>query len=525
VFRQNQGRAVVFHLVVIATLLLFGLLRDFRFVMIPAGASIFLLFTLYLMFTAILNKWFRGWSTLVGVILILILNWAAQFSIFGTHTMAYGLDYSQPPVTYSSQKLNLLAGDSEAFKRDSLNTIAILENWYSGNSSAENPKPKLTIMTCSGGGIRSSLWTFYTMRFLDSITNGEFMKRNALICGSSGGMLGAAYYRELYLRDQLNAETNRYDRIHLENISSDLLNPVAFSVAVNDWFLPLRKFNYNGTSYSMNRAYAFEDALHSATGNILDKQMKDYREPESKAQIPLMILAPTVVNDGRKMIISSQNVSWLTSNRNSGMSDANLNADAFEFSKLFSAHHPEELRFSSALRMSATFPYITPLTELPTEPQIEVFDAGMRDNIGTENVMRFLHVFRDWINSHTSGVIIVATRDKNKVRDIPSESSNTIFRSLTKPISSFYSNLFGVQDYNHDFEIQIAQSQLNVPLHILDFELKNEEPDVIALSWHLTEREKIRTYSCMSISNNREKVRKYIELNRKDDYHPYTLIR
>jgi hypothetical protein len=165
------------------------------------------------------------------------------------------------------------------------------------------------------------------------------------------------------------------------------------------------------------------------------------------------------------------------------------------------------------------------LTELPTEPQIEVFDAGMRDNIGTENVMRFLHVFRDWINSHTSGVIIVATRDKNKVRDIPSESSNTIFRSLTKPISSFYSNLFGVQDYNHDFEIQIAQSQLNVPLHILDFELKNEEPDVIALSWHLTEREKIRTYSCMSISNNREKVRKYIELNRKDDYHPYTLIR
>ncbi|MCK6641578.1 MAG: hypothetical protein L6Q81_15975 [Bacteroidia bacterium] len=521
VFRQNHGRAVIFHVVVIATLLIFGLLRDFRFVMIPAGASIFLLFTLYLMFTGILNTWFRGWTTLVSVILILILNWAAQFSIFGTHTQAYGLDYSKEKVNYTSEHINALANDKAIFTQDSLKTIAMLENWHRRNATPENPKPKLTLMTCSGGGIRSSLWTFYTMRYLDSLTNGAFMKSNALICGSSGGMVGAAYYRELYLRDQNNEDHARFEPSHLENISADLLNPVAFSVAVNDWFLPLRKFEYKGSSYSMNRAFAFEDAMHAATGYVLDKQMKDYRLPEEQAVIPTMILAPTVVNDGRKMIISSQSVSWLISAGNNSAINCNFNADAFEFSRLFQEQKPEELRFSSALRMSATFPYITPLTELPTQPEIEVFDAGMRDNIGTENILRFMYVFSDWINTHTSGVVVVSTRDKKKVRDIPDDGGgNTIFRSLTKPISSFYGNLFGVQDYNHDFEIQLADSWLNVPLDILDFELKNEEPDIIALSWHLTEREKQRTYSCINVANNHANALRYASLQKGSVHQP-----
>ncbi|MFM2017379.1 MAG: hypothetical protein RL007_1035 [Bacteroidota bacterium] len=520
VFRQNQSRAVVFHVIVIATLLIFGLLRDLRFVMIPAGASIFLLFTLYLMFTAILNKWFRGWSTLVSVLIILLFNWAAQFSVFGTHTQAYGIDYSQPKVTYNSETINRLTNDKSAFTKDSLKTIEMLERWYRKNSTPENPKPKLTVMTCSGGGIRSSLWTFYTMRYLDSITNGLFMQSNALICGSSGGMVGAAYYRELYLRDQMSKANERFAPEHLENISADLLNPVAFSVAVNDWFLPLRRFEYNGTLYSMNRAYAFEEAMHSATDYVLDKQLIEYRMPEENAIIPTLILAPTVVNDGRKMIISSQSVSWLVSTGSNEKVNSNLNADAFEFSKLFQNANPEELRFSSALRMSATFPYITPLTELPTQPAIEVFDAGMRDNIGTENIMRFMYVFRDWINLHTAGVVVVATRDKKKVRDIAEDGGNTIFRSLTKPISSFYGNLFGVQDYNHDFEIQMAESWLKVPLDVLDFELKNEEPDIIALSWHLTEREKQRTYSCINVANNQTTALKYASLVKGENHRP-----
>jgi hypothetical protein len=512
VFKQNHGRAVLFQIVVIITLLLFGLVRDNQYAMIPAAASIMLLFTLYLMFTGILNTWFRGWSTLITILLLVFFNWIVQFGFFGNETKAYGLDYTQPKVEYTLNTLTILGGDTSAIRKDSLATIRMLENWYAKNATMENPKPKMTIISCSGGGLRASLWTFFTMRYLDSISGNRMMDNTPLICGSSGGMLGAAFYRELYYRDEQHGTFNRYDQEYISAASSDLLNPMAFSVAVNDWFLPLRSFQYDSISYGMNRAYAFEEAILRNTGGILEKPIADYREPEANAEIPMMVFAPTIVNDGRKLLISSQGVSYLTAGPNDMSAAFNYTPDGVEFCRLFAGRHPENLRFTSALRMSATFPYITPLTELPTKPTIEVFDAGMRDNIGTDNVVRFLQIFNDWLSVHTSGVIIVQTRDKHKVREPEKSTENTIVNSLSRPLNSFYSNLFGVQDYNHDRELMTVGEWLKVPLDVIDFELKNQEPDVISLSWHLTEREKLRTTNCMNMEFNRQSVTRYLQL-------------
>lgn len=512
VFKQNHGRAVLFQIIVIITLLLFGLFRDSKYVMIPAGASVMLLFTLYLMFTGILNTWFRGWSTLITILILVFFNWIVQFGFFGNETKAYGLDYTKPKVEYSINTLNILGNDTTSIRNDSLATIQMLEHWYAKNASVNNPKPRMTIISCSGGGLRSSLWTFYTMRYLDSLSGNRLMDNTPLICGSSGGMLGAAYYRELYYRDELNGTLLRYDPKYIDQVSTDLLNPMAFSVAVNDWFLPLRTFKYDSVSYGMNRAYAFEDAVLRNTEGVLDKPMSAYREPEANAEIPMMVFAPTIVNDGRKLLISSSGVSYLLSGPDNNSASFNYTPDGVEFNRLFAGRNPGNLRFTSALRMSATFPYITPLTELPTKPTIEVFDAGMRDNIGTDNVVRFLHTFNQWLAQHTSGVVIVQTRDKRKVREPEPNSTNTIANSLTRPLQSFYSNLFGVQDYNHDRELMAAGLWLRVPLDVLDFELKNQEPDVISLSWHLTQHEKIRTTNCMSIEGNRKNVDRYLLL-------------
>ncbi|HEU4716336.1 MAG TPA: hypothetical protein VFU15_00805, partial [Bacteroidia bacterium] len=52
IFIQNHGKAVLFEIIVLGTLLIMGIFRQVPVMMIPAGASIFLLFTLYLMFSA-----------------------------------------------------------------------------------------------------------------------------------------------------------------------------------------------------------------------------------------------------------------------------------------------------------------------------------------------------------------------------------------------------------------------------------------------------------------------------------------
>ena len=42
---------------------------------------------------------------------------------------------------------------------------------------------------------------------------------------------------------------------------------------------------------------------------------------------------------------------------------------------------------------------------------MEVMDAGIRDNFGWKTTYRFVYALREWIENHTSGVVIVQVRD------------------------------------------------------------------------------------------------------------------
>jgi hypothetical protein len=511
VFMQNHSKAVVFEVIVIATLLIFGFFRNVRELMIPAGASIFLLFTLYLMFTGVLATWFRGWSNTIIVLLLLFFNWMHQFDPFDSATRAYGMDYSSKAV-YSNDEIDRYASNLVYQKQDSLNTIQILENWKAKNSAGGDEKPALVILSCSGGGLRSSLWTFYTMQYLDSVSGGQLMPHTALICGSSGGMLGAAYMREAWLREQQHGKIDHLDPRLRDRVSSDMLNPIAFSIAVNDWFLPLHRAEFAGKGYCRNRAYEFEEQLLINSDYILEKRLADYRLPEQNATIPMMVFAPTIVNDGRKLVIASQGVSYLVRPQISSNITRQAYPDAIEFTRFFSEQGADSVRFTSVLRMNATFPYITPLTDMPSEPKIEVFDAGMRDNYGVENVMRFLFTFRTWINTNTSGVVLVQVRDKSKLRPVTENPGQTIAENFSRPMASFYGNLFSVQDYAQDYAAGQAAYWFGGKLEVLDFELNNEFPDQISLSWHLTDREKMKVYGSITAPHNVAATRRFVEL-------------
>src|SRR6185503_21067527 len=127
-----------------------------------------------------------------------------------------------------------------------------------------------------------------------------------------------------------------------------------------------------------------------------------------------------------------------------------------DFQKLFQQHGGEDLRFLSALRMSATFPYITPNTTLPTDPPIQIMDAGISDNFGLTDAYRFFSAFSDWIDENTSGVIFVSIRDSPKLAHINPKSGQTIMDDLTQPISDVYNNFENFQDINSDLLISQA---------------------------------------------------------------------
>ncbi|TND08471.1 MAG: hypothetical protein FD123_2267 [Bacteroidetes bacterium] len=515
VFKQNHYNAVFFQALVLISLLVLGSFRDIPAFMIPAGASVFLLFTMYLMMTSMLHTWFRGWTTTVFILLLISFNWAYQFDYFSNHTRAYGMDYTVPPVKYTNEKLHYYDQEKNWRAIDSANTIATLENWKARNMTDSTQLPKLVIFNCSGGGIRSALWTLYTMQYGDSVT-GDLLSHTAAVFGSSGGMLGAAYLREVKLRGESDPKYNYRDPALRDHVSADILNPMAFSIAVNDWFLPIQRFKLDSQHYGKNRAYAFEEKFNDNTGRILTKRLEDYAADEASARIPMMVFSPTIVNDGRRLVISAQGVSYLTQSREHDRISYNKIPDGIEYSRFFSEQKAGRILFSSVLRMSATFPYITPLTELPSDPKLEVFDAGMRDNYGLVNTIRFIYCFREWLEKNTSGVVIIQTRDKFKERPVEPDEGQTLSEALSRPLGSFYGNLFTVQDYNTDREFEYAQSWFKSSIDIIDFELQNEFPDRISLSWHLTNAEKKKVINSMKSAKNKENIERLKKLMREN---------
>src|SRR6185503_10889272 len=104
-------------------------------------------------------------------------------------------------------------------------------------------------LNTSGGGHRSATFTFSVLQQLDSITQGAIMKKTFLINGASGGMIGASYFRELYLRKQKGLNIHLQDKQYSDDIGGDLLNPLFSSFVARDLISPAQKFNVGNYQY------------------------------------------------------------------------------------------------------------------------------------------------------------------------------------------------------------------------------------------------------------------------------------
>lgn len=513
VFKQNHLNAVIIQTFAFIILLSLSFFRDNPFFQIPAGASMFLLFSIIIMITGALSFWLRGWRTAIFITLLFVINYLFSFNFFKAENKAYGLNYDGKKAIYSYETLREQTYLT-TYLKDKENTLQIFENWknkFEINKQKIN-KPKMVFINVSGGGLRSAVWTMRTLQMVDSALYGRLFNQTFLITGASGGMIAAAYYRELYLQKQHNKIVSCADNKYLNNIANDILNPLIFSIVVNDLFLRLQKVKDGEYEYPKDRGYIFEQQLNKNTDYLFDKRLKDYTYPEKQALIPMLIITPTIINDGRKLYISSQPVSYLI-REFTGLEFSKSNLDGIDFYHFFEKQNSQNLKFTSALRMSSTFPYVTPNVTLPSDPQMEVMDAGVRDNFGLETSIRFLYVFRNWIKENTSGVIFVQIRDTRKVLPIEKKSGESIFEKLTNPLSGFYTNWAKFQDYNQDNIIQYATSWLGTELEVVRFQyMPSNINEQASLSWHLTSREKQNILNSIYRYENQKSILRLKEL-------------
>ncbi len=508
VFYQNHINASFFEILIVIGFLIIGAFQFNSYFIIPAAASACFLFTVILMLISILMSWLKGWTLSIILVLVVMVDYASgRWQILNTSNYAYGLNYEVEPVEYNAAVIDSLNNDLIKVKNDQNIQLGILNDWLSRERKRKKDptyKPRLVVFNASGGGLRSSLWTMHCLQYLDSVTNDNFFQNVRLLSGSSGGTIGAAYYRELYLRKD-TLKPAKGNPVYLDNISKDALNSVLFSLATNDIFIRFRKRTIAGKDYLLDRGMAFEYQFNENTENLLNKRVSDYTEPVLLGKIPMMVLAPSIVNDGRRLLISSQPISYLCYEFPDDRDRLNMNSENVEFNRLFTNHEPEDLQMTSALRMNSTFPYIFPYASLPTEPRIEVMDAGLRDNFGIKISAQYILSFKKWIEEHTSGILIVQVRDTEKNIE-PKPSNYTLTDKLLNPIGSFYGNLFNDQDYNMDQYVKLLDASMEVPIDHVPLEIRYGPGEHIALNWHLTELEKQLIFQSIHEPWNQESV-------------------
>ena len=498
ILNKGHVNALLVQGFIISVLFVLGFFNHRPHLQLPAGASGMLLISFVVMLVGAFVYWFKSWGALVLIVMAVLIDVVVSRRwVDATHTIA-GLDYSVPQRLYNDSTL-LGMIDSLPVEEDKQRMLGLLNNWRARQDSL----PIMVLAGVSGGGTRAALWTARALQQSDSVLQGRLIPQTVLVTGASGGMIGAAYFRELYAMRQQHPRAWLHDPANLEALSKDCLNSVIFAGLSNEVFLQPHKHWYANQPYFYDRGYALEDCLNENTQQIWEnKTLKSYHQAEYAGEIPMLWLSPTIINDGRRLYLSAQGLSFMAQTQaDPVLSNGVTGIDFFRF---FQHQQADSLRFLSALRLNSSFPYILPSVRLPTDPPIFLTDAGIRDNYGVEDMLKFLYLFRGWIKVHTRMVVLLLIRDGGGVQIDFAQENGPIFRQAVTPLSSISASITKVQDLRHQTHIEQLQNLLGIDLRVVTLYYSPDFPNEprASLSLHLTNFEKQSILKSIQKPNN-----------------------
>ncbi len=485
VFRRHHISTLVVLVLGFFFLAIVGFFLDNPVLELPAAASIILFFALLIATMGALSYFLQSWSLPFAIVLLLIINFLLFHEVIDTRNKAYGLNYTnkkERPL-YNKASLHALS-TPQIIEADKANMTGILNNWKARQNEA---KPLMIFINVSGGGLRSAAFTMNSLMQLDSLTNGELMKHCVMMSGASGGMIAATYYRELYRKQKDSLYSSvRFRKEVTDAVTGDLLNPIFTSLVTRDLLFNRQEFTSGKFKYLKDRGYAFERKLAKNTQGLLNTTLAATKKDEVEATVPMLMFNAVINSDGRKLIISTQPVSFLMKPAETN-NDPTIGADAVDFTAMFREQNAMDLKLVTALRMNASFPYVLPNVWLPSDPVIDVMDAGLRDNYGPETTMRFIDQFRDWIAANTGGVLIIQLRDNMNDNWQQLTETKNIGDVMLSPGTMLQKNWGKIQQYFMTDQYYYLKSNSPFPLQRIEvmYIASNKEKQA-AMSLHLS---------------------------------------
>lgn len=490
---QHHRNAFLLELGILVAVGTWGYLQSVWEVYAPAGAAFLVLLAMIYLLVGAIKFWLRrwgGWAIIgIGAVGALLMRspWLLGYS------PAYGLSYEVSQrdgqrADSLSYRAAVGALRTSQVQKDSLGLVACLQAWAAKQNQEKAP---LVWIQVSGGGWRSAFWTLSNLQYLDSLTRGQLWRRTFGISGASGGLIGAAHWREL----ELFYPERRWDLTEAFLLTQDVLNSI-LSTGLLGLLSPSPsvKDPFTGERLPGGRGYAFEQTLVQNARAFYRRKIIDYATPEREGRCPLLFITPAMLPMGRQLLISSQRASILT--RDSLIVELHsLVPDA------------DQLYLVTALRMNASFPFVLPPVSLPGRRGTEVVDAGAIDNFGELIAIRFLWELRATIAQYASRVVVIEIRDLPLGSPPEREEKLSPLAELLRRLAGLYSSFAGARRLFTQLSYEILAKSYPIPIEKYVLALRPVQGQIPPLGFTLQPTQQAAMLGVLTDSLHRQQLK------------------
>lgn len=443
----------------------------------PAIAYLLLLFILFTWALPALSLFFDRYR--VPVLLILVI-----FSVILTLTVRG--DYYYP-----------LQAKDAATLQNSPKSLPPIEAYRAWNNRQQDDRLPIVVVMASGGGIKAAVWTTTMLQALQRWLGYDFAEHIVLFSSVSGGSVGVLHYMDSYQAEGPPSDEG------LERAVQAAIKP-SLSDAI--WGLTYRDLLLGGSGHRLlNRGMAMEHAWRRAMLNP-DATLDTWRADVAAGWRPPVFFNSTIMDDGSLFVFTPLDE----------RDEATKLQQGEWHSVYFNTVYTDTTVFAStAARMSATFPYASPIARplynaKPVEPNgYHLADGGYFDNYGIVSTLEWLAMVRNVVQPQGSAlgrnVILVRIEssslipeDLQKNREYPERID-----SLTGPPLGAIRALFTAQKWRNDQAINqlihptLAQPDSELVFNQVSPNLENLTIDsftfvytgTASLSWQLSQAE------------------------------------
>lgn len=362
--------------------------------------------------------------------------------------------------------------------------------WESRHPSGST-HPTMVVVAASGGGIAASRWTAEVLTKLEQQEGlkGKFADSIFIISATSGGGIGSMYFVDEYQPSGFPQDVD-LNRV-VDRASRSTSGAIGWGIVYPDFFrlfpIPPRLFND-----TYDRAWAQEErwAQPWRLSNAQEPTLRSWQIGVKEGWRPILVFNATISETGEQLLLTPIDIS--TSEYIPTCAGAGAVDPAYRTRGLFDLYPDVDMPVTTAARLSATFPFLSPIARptLPnnsTCPAFHVADGGYFDNFGVVTAINFLdRVLEKDPHKRVLFLQIRAYPSKNLATPL---AGTTVSDELIGPFSTMYNVRGASQLVRNDRDIELLKDRWaakNVDILDVVFELQAESP----LSWHLTQREK-----------------------------------